>query len=231
MFLKSEKGSITIFVLVGLLFMTAFLIIGYGANVNNSKIAKEQYNIISDIYMPNNNIIESYTEVYTDLRAKKKQILTKTVENNTQMEIEKCYADDIVNYQIYGRGTGFGKRIKDETENKGKYEITIRIRDIDNNIIIDEETKYQERIYKIYLEYPLQYNQYLEYKTGKIYDVDTQEEVGTIEDLPKLITYEDYTNIEIYDEENQEMGNQNFPAKIIIDYVGYTFKEEEQNEN
>ena len=32
--LKNDKGSITIFVLVGLLFMSAFLIISYGSNIN-----------------------------------------------------------------------------------------------------------------------------------------------------------------------------------------------------
>ena len=37
---KKEKGSIAIFVLVALLFMSAFLIILYGSNVNKSKIVK-----------------------------------------------------------------------------------------------------------------------------------------------------------------------------------------------
>ena len=223
MILKSEKGSITIFVLVGLLFMTAFLIISYGSNVNNSKIVKEQYNIISDIYMPNDNIIESYTEAYTDLRTKKKSQLKKTVENSTQIEIEKCYADDVINYQIYGSEIGLGKEIEN-----GKFKITIRVRDIDNQKIQEGATEYQEEIYNIYLESPLEYWQYLDYKTGKIYNEMTQEEVGTILNLPKLITYEDYTNIEIY--EDEEPTN-NKPKKFEIEYVGYTFEEEEQNEN
>jgi len=229
MILKKEKGSITIFVLVGLLFMTAFLIIAYGSNVNNSKIVKEQFNIISDIYMPNDNIVESYTEAYTDLRAKKKQILTKSVEYSSQVEIEKCYADDIVNYQIYGSENGFGKLVEDEGDiNFGKYKIIIRIRDIKDEDIVDETTKYQKEIYNIYLDKPLDKFHYIDYKTGKIYNIDNLEDFETIKDLPKLITYEDYTNIEIYEDENEK---QNIPTKIIIDYVGYTFEEEEQNEN
>lgn len=232
MILKNEKGSITIFVLVGLLFMTAFLIIAYGSNVNNSKIVKEQFNIISDIYMPNDNIVESYTEAYTDLRAKKKQILTKSVEYSSQVEVEKCYADDIVNYQIYGSENGLGKEIVDPNNiNFGKFRIIMRIRDIENDAIIDETTEYQEETYNIYLDEELTYQHYIDYKTGKIYNVDTQQEEGTIKDLPKLITYEDYTNIEIYEDENEELDSQDFPSKIIIDYVGYTFEEEEQNEN
>ena len=47
--LKNEKGSITIFVLVGLLFMSAFLIILYASNVNKSKIVDEQFDIINKI--------------------------------------------------------------------------------------------------------------------------------------------------------------------------------------
>lgn len=48
--LKNEKGSITIFVLVGMLFMSAFLIISYAGNVNKSKVVKEQLEIIKSIY-------------------------------------------------------------------------------------------------------------------------------------------------------------------------------------
>ena len=48
--IKNEKGSITIFVLVALLFMSAFLIISYANNVNKSKIAEEQKQIIQTLY-------------------------------------------------------------------------------------------------------------------------------------------------------------------------------------
>lgn len=48
--LNNEKGSITVFVLVALLFMSAFLIISYASNANKSKIVKEQLEIIESIY-------------------------------------------------------------------------------------------------------------------------------------------------------------------------------------
>ena len=230
--LKNQKGSITIFVLIGVLFMAAFLIIAYGANVNNSKVVKEQFNIISDIYMPNENIVDSYTEAYTDLRTKKKQILTKSVDNNSKIEIEKCYADDIVNYKIYGSENGLGTEIVDPNdENFGKFKIIIKIKDIKDEDIIDENTEYKKEEYNIYLESELNHLNYIDYETGKIYNIDTKEETGSVENLPKLITYEDYTNIEIYEDENEAIINQDIPSKIEIEYVGYTFEEEVQNEN
>lgn len=58
---KNEKGSITIFVLVALLFMSAFLMISYANNVNKSKIAKEQFEIINSIYQMSP---ESVTDIY-----------------------------------------------------------------------------------------------------------------------------------------------------------------------
>ena len=48
--IKKENGSMSIFVLVGLLFMTAFLIITYGSLSNKSKAIAEQYNVVKGIY-------------------------------------------------------------------------------------------------------------------------------------------------------------------------------------
>jgi len=48
--IKKENGSMTIFVLVALLFITAFLIISYGNLSNKFKSTTEQYNVVKDIY-------------------------------------------------------------------------------------------------------------------------------------------------------------------------------------
>ena len=64
--LKNEKGSITIFVLVGLLFMSAFLIISYAGNVNKSKVVKEQLEIINSIYQMN---VETVDNIYNKVTA------------------------------------------------------------------------------------------------------------------------------------------------------------------
>lgn len=63
--LRNKNGSITIFVLVGLLFMSAFLVISYANNVNRSKIAKEQSEIINSIYQPK---VLSTNEIYDRLK-------------------------------------------------------------------------------------------------------------------------------------------------------------------
>ena len=180
--LKNEKGSITIFVLIGLLFMTAFLIIAYGANVNNSKIVKEQFNIISDIYMPNDNIVDSYTEVYTDLRKKNKQILSYDSEKEglisvSEVELDKTYADKVTNYIIYGNSIqngiptiekpveiqSVGDLVTDEADDYyGKYKIPIKISNTD-----------EERIYNIYLDEPLRKIEdavdYIDFKEKRVY--------------------------------------------------------------
>lgn len=100
--LNNEKGSITVFVLVALLFMSAFLIISYANNVNKSEIAKEQLNIIQNIYKGNENIVDSYQEAYTALRNKSKQIITQTEEDTSIIKLSKTFEDKISNYKIYG---------------------------------------------------------------------------------------------------------------------------------
>lgn len=102
--LRNKNGSITIFVLVGLLFMSAFLVVSYANNVNKSKIAKEQFNIMSDIYSKGNDE-QSYTDAYTDLRNKNKQLMTASSEGNDNkaiLELTKTYGEKINNYRIYG---------------------------------------------------------------------------------------------------------------------------------
>lgn len=108
---KNENGSITVFVLVGLLFMVGILIISYGIVVNNSKIVKEQANIISQIYMPNNDINESYNEIYANLRKENKKTIPKTNKNDADtsiIELSNTYAGKITNYKIYGSSEGVG---------------------------------------------------------------------------------------------------------------------------
>lgn len=99
---RDKKGSITIFVLVGLLFMSGFLLISFGNNVNKSKVSKEQFNIISSIYSRGDGIEKSYERVYTTLRKKNAQTLNASVENSSSIELTKTFEDKISNYRIYG---------------------------------------------------------------------------------------------------------------------------------
>lgn len=100
--LRDNKGSITIFVLVGLLFMTSFLIISFGSNVNKSKSAKEQFNILSSIYSFNDGDESAYMRAYTALRKQNAQQLNASVENSNTLNLTKTFVDTISDYKIYG---------------------------------------------------------------------------------------------------------------------------------
>lgn len=99
---KNENGSIAMFVLIGLLFMTSFLLISLGSNINKSKIAKEQFNIMSSIYSYGDGDENAYDRAYTALRKKNKSILTTSVENSSTIELTKTFEDKLSNYRIYG---------------------------------------------------------------------------------------------------------------------------------
>lgn len=140
--MRKEKGSIAIFVLVALLFMSAFLIISFASNVNKSKTLKEQFNIISGIYSYANGEEGAYDKAYSDLRNKNKQTMTASSENSDILELTKTFDENISNYRIYGNsiqnGTptpeapievqSVGDLVTDTTDaNYGKYKIPINI--------------------------------------------------------------------------------------------------------
>lgn len=209
--LNNEKGSITVFVLVALLFMSAFLIISYASNVNKSKIAKEQLDIIKDIYKGNENVVDSYQEVYTSLRNKNKKELTKSMNNIKKIELNNAFKDKVSNYKIYGNNNGLGDLITNESDpNFNKYIISIKITDIDDEAIIDDSQTYQIKTYNIILDEPLLEDDYVHYISKKLVRSDSTEE--NIE-LPELYTFEDYTKIEFL--------TQVAPSKVEISYTGY----------
>ena len=106
--IRDNKGSITIFVLVGLLFMTGFLIISFGSNINKSKIAKEQLNILSSIYSRGDGDASAYERAYTTIRRKNAQILTESSNNSSSLELTKTFTDKVSNYKIYGNSVQNG---------------------------------------------------------------------------------------------------------------------------
>ena len=82
MSLKENKGAISIFVLVALLFIAAFLIISYANNVNKSKVIGDQFNIINDIYTGSENDESAYEKVYSALRSNNQRTLTSYSEKS-----------------------------------------------------------------------------------------------------------------------------------------------------
>jgi len=106
--IKDNKGSITVFVLVGLLFMTSFLLISFGSNVNKSKSASEQLDILSDIYSHGDTDVDAYERAYTDIRRKNAQILTESSDNSSTLELTKTFTDTLSDYKIYGNSVQNG---------------------------------------------------------------------------------------------------------------------------
>lgn len=109
--LRNKKGSISIFVLVALLFMSAFLILLFARNVNKSKVVQEQFNIITGIYAYGGGDEGAYDKAYTDLRKKNKRTFSfkneadaeKTIfENTSTVELTKTFDEEMSNYRIYG---------------------------------------------------------------------------------------------------------------------------------
>ena len=211
--IRDNKGSITIFVLVGLLFMTGFLIISYASNINKSKVSKEHFNIISGIYSFGDSDEDSYDRAYAALRNKYKRIFSyknakdseKTIFTNTStVTLTKTFDEKLSDYRIYGSTTNVGKY----NSSNGKYLIKIKVTNQENNT----------KEYEIYLSAPLKKSgtlvDYIDYKNQKIV-----RQVGTkteqLISLPPIYTNEDYTKIEI-------IGG-GTPSKIELEYTGYEF--------
>ena len=217
--IKKENGSSAIFVLIGMLFMTAFLIITYGSLSNKSKIMAEQYNIVNKIYSKGGSSDEeSYEAAYTALRGKNKQTITLELnaeENDDTDEIvlNKVYAGKIKNYKIYGIGSANENAVGDFDAISNKYKINIRVwkkEDDEDRTQFNTEDYYTD--YEIIIDTPLLEDEYIDYSTKTVTRADNTTE--SIQDMPEIPTYEDYTKIEIL--------TTNAPAKVEIKYTGYT---------
>ena len=202
--IKNNKGSITVFVLIGLLFMAGFLIISFGSNVNKSKSAKEQLDVLSGIYSHGDADADAYERAYTELRNRYKKTLIATVENSSTLDLINTFNEKIRNYKIYGNTTALGKW----NSTVGKYEIQIEVVDKESN----------SKTYSIYLTSPLKKSgtlvDYIDYKNQKVVrnvSSKTEESIS----LPVIYTFDDYTEIRIV--------NTTTPSKIEVEYIGYEF--------
>ena len=214
--IRDKKGSITIFVLVGLLFMTGFLLISFGSNVNKSKIAKEQFNIIGSIYSHNDGDANAYNRAYTALRKNNAQTLTASVENASTIELTKTFVSQMANIKIYGNTDCVGNLINDTANsNYGKYQVQIKISNEDGSV---EETK------NIYMTSQLEktdtYIDYINYNNKNVVRLQIEDETESIIETLSLEEniniYEDYTKIEILTEV--------VPSRMEVEYEGYTFE-------
>ena len=169
--IRDNKGSITIFVLVALIFMTMFLIVSYGSNINRGKTASEQFNIISGIYSQGDGNEAAYNRVYTTLRIKNKSSLTYDSETSVStVSLEKTFEEKLINYQIYGS--------------------------MNSEIVITVTNGTESKEYTINLENALEEGEYIDYKTNSVlYSDGTTKE--TVSSLPDIYAYEDTTIITV----------------------------------
>ena len=100
--LKSQKGSITIFVLIALLFYSAFLILMYAASTNKLVAIKEKSDILKGIYEKNTGD-EAIDEIYKKKEAEEWKQTYQRVEyiksTGTQYIDTKFYAQKTVNHK------------------------------------------------------------------------------------------------------------------------------------
>jgi len=213
---KDNKGSITIFVLVGLLFMSSFLLVLFASNANRSKISKEQFNIISSIYSHNDGDENAYNRAYTALRKKNAQTLTASVENTNTIELTKTFLSEIENIKIYGNTVKVGNLVEDTADsNYGKYLVQIKVSNEDGTA---------QEIKNIYLNSQLErtdtYIDYIDYKSKNVVRLQIENQTETILETLNLEgainIYEDYTKIEVL--------TYITPSKIEVEYKGYTFE-------
>lgn len=146
--LRNKNGSITIFVLVGLLFMSAFLVISYANNVNRSKIAKEQSEIINSIYQTK---VLSTNEIYDRLTAVPTITINKSESTKGVMEIiiesngitEDTKIEYKIDNNVFNSKEDFYEYVNNNISDGEEKELTIKAtNDIGNTEEITETVKF-----------------------------------------------------------------------------------------
>lgn len=115
---KKEKGSIAIFVLLGLLFMGSFLLISYTTILNKSKTVQGQFNTISSIYQ--------YSDEGLDSILNSKHDDTQDTESpGSNSTLKVFYIGTAINSEYYGyKVAGYDvKATIDENTNSGVWRL------------------------------------------------------------------------------------------------------------
>lgn len=145
---KDKKGSISIFVLVALLFMASVLLLMFASSINKSKVVKEQFNTISGIYAYDN--VDAYNKAYTELREKNKANMTATnegQEDTSVLELTETYADNVINLKIYGNTIDESSVGDSVTEESKLIPIRITGKNLFNKNLVDTTNGYIESAY------------------------------------------------------------------------------------
>jgi len=224
--LRDNKGSVTVFVLVGLTFMSSFLLISYANNVNKSKIAKEQYSMIGNTYSYYDGNANAYNRAYdalrlknrtTDVEYKENKTVIDKIKNNDSKDISKndmyitfelknTFAEKLINYKIYGT-------VPDQRDSNDKlYKIYIKLKnDSKENEYCIKFTEPLRTVGDVadYIDYANQRivrKVRINYNTGAFEEMEEKYEPIN---LPDIALYEDYTEISVQG------------AKVELEYACY----------
>lgn len=219
--LKTQKGSISLLVLITVLFYSSFLLLLYAKNLNKTTTLVEKVKNMKTAYT-NSTLEEAYEQI---LNRALKEDNSKDNKDTSSIELNNIQSTTLTNYRIYGNEN---KEIENNqnpntvantttTENIVAGNITtenVTMEDTQSrngvgDLITDESDanngKYKIEIkvtnksgetYSkyIYLNKPLLSGEYIDYETKKVVRNDnTTEDI----DLPEITTYNEYTKIEI----------------------------------
>lgn len=145
--IKSQKGSIALFVLIALLFYMGFLLLLYANNLNKIQTITEKTDILKGIYERN---IDNINDVYNTEMAKKDNIKPiikdiPTTINVGETEIEDPYVEygasgGTTEYKVFSRTfTTIGDIVNYVSRNDSYGKQTISITAIGNNNLITKQ--------------------------------------------------------------------------------------------
>ena len=137
--LKLQKGSVTIFVLIALLFYTSFLLLLYAANTNKLVSIKEKSDILKGIYEKNTDN-NSINELYIKNTISNSQDVKKSTNKNDSYV--NCFADIDDDGTVDGiifvdLLTGSVRDTQKWTDNNGVYTLPtdVTINNVNNYVI------------------------------------------------------------------------------------------------
>ena len=128
--IKNENGSITLFVLVSMLFMTMFLITIYTLSTNNEIAAKNATKKIKEKYEMG---LDRIDEIYEELQEKSQEVRAFDKDGNEIVGfngeewkiVDIVETDEVDRYKIEYTGTGTVEKvpyyIREENKNKEGY--------------------------------------------------------------------------------------------------------------
>lgn len=222
---KTQKGSISLLVLITVLFYSSFLLLLYAKNLNKTTTLVEKVRNMKTAYI-NSTLEDAYEQVLNKNTQKNMQeISSKDNKDTSSIELNNIQATTLTNYRIYGNENK-------ETENNQNTNTVANTTTTENIVagnittenvtmedtqsrngvgdLITDEADANNGKYKIEIKVTNKsgetYSKYIYLNkpllSGEYIDYATKKVVrndNTVEDieLPEITTYNEYTKIEV----------------------------------